>query len=159
MLHRESALLAISLEDRSLEIVDIITRKLVRKFFDIHNGNMGWQVFNERKTKSDRVLVKNQHTLYNDILRIARNLVETRENIKIESHPFHHIICDRFLLGWSKKKNFFLEKKIQNGRFSKSPILKIFLWKFHGLVLGLVELIDVKDIDVAQPIWSWGCPT
>jgi len=37
MLHRESALLAISLEDRSLEIVDIITRKLVRKFFDIHN--------------------------------------------------------------------------------------------------------------------------
>ena len=41
MLHRESALLAISLEDRSLEIVDIITRKLVRKFFDIHNGNMG----------------------------------------------------------------------------------------------------------------------
>ena len=48
MLHRESALLAISLEDRSLEIVDIITRKIVRKFFDIHNGNMGCQVFNER---------------------------------------------------------------------------------------------------------------
>ena len=34
--------------------------------------------------------------------------------------------------------------------FSKSPILKIFLWKFHGLVLGLVELIDAIDIDVAQ---------
>ena len=33
-------------------------------------------------------------TLYNDILRIARNLLETRENIKIESHPFYHIICD-----------------------------------------------------------------
>ena len=33
-------------------------------------------------------------TLYNDILRIARNLMETRENIQIESHPFHHIICD-----------------------------------------------------------------
>ena len=48
MLHRESALLAISLEDRSLEIVDIITRKIVRKFFDIHNGNMACQVFNER---------------------------------------------------------------------------------------------------------------
>ena len=26
------------------------------------------------------------HTLYNTILRIARNLLETRENIKIESH-------------------------------------------------------------------------
>ena len=25
--------------------------------------------------------------------------------------------------------------------------------KFHGLVLGLVELIDAKGIDLAQPIW------
>ena len=25
--------------------------------------------------------------------------------------------------------------------------------KFHGLVLGLVGLIDAKGIDVAQPIW------
>ena len=33
-------------------------------------------------------------TLYNDILRIARNLLETRENTKIESHPFYHIIYD-----------------------------------------------------------------
>ena len=49
MLHRESALLAISLEDRSLEIVDIITRKIVRKFFDIHNGNIGCQIFNESR--------------------------------------------------------------------------------------------------------------
>ena len=47
----------------------------------------------------------------------------------------------------------------QNRRFSKLPILKIFLWKFHGLVLGLVGLIDAKNIDVAQPIWSWVCPT
>ena len=45
-------------------------------------------------------------------------------------------------------------KKIQNGRFSKSPILKKFLRKFHKLVLGLVGLIDAKGIDVAQPIWS-----
>jgi hypothetical protein len=42
-------------------------------------------------------------------------------------------------------------------RFSKSPILKNFLWKFHGLVLGLVELIDAKGIDIVQPIWLWGC--
>jgi hypothetical protein len=42
--------------------------------------------------------------------------------------------------------------------FSKSPILKIFLWKFHG-PLGLVGLIDVKNIDVAQPIWLRDCPT
>ena len=39
----------------------------------------------------------------------------------------------------------------QNGRFSKSPILKIFSGKFHRLVLGLVGLIDAKGIDVAQP--------
>ena len=33
--------------------------------------------------------------------------------------------------------------------FSKSPILKMFLWKFHKLVLGLVELIDAKGIYLA----------
>jgi hypothetical protein len=43
-------------------------------------------------------------TLYNVILRISRNLLETRENIKIESHPFYHIICDWFSWGSSKKK-------------------------------------------------------
>ena len=44
-------------------------------------------------------------TLYNTILRIARNLLETRENIKIESHSFYHIICDRF--SWGSSKKFF----------------------------------------------------
>ena len=48
-----------------------------------------------------------------------------------------------------------MKKKIQvtdykNLRFLKSPILKIFLLKFHGLGLGLVRLIDAKGIDVAQ---------
>ena len=42
---------------------------------------------------------------------------------------------------------------LQNSRFSKSPILKIFFRKFSELVLGLVGLIDVKGIDVAQPFW------
>jgi hypothetical protein len=51
-----------------------------------------------------------------------------------------------------QKKSCFLKLEFQNGRlkklgFSKSPILKKNLRKFHGLVLGLVELIDV-----AQPI-------
>ena len=137
------------------------------------SGRSGWQPWVEfwslgRKLEislpSSYLLCAYYTTLYNDILRIARNLLETRENIKIESHPFHHIICDWFLLGWSKKKFFFLKKKskmadFQNGRFSKSPILKIFLWKFHGLVLGLLGLIDAKGIDLAQPIWPWGCPT
>ena len=37
----------------------------------------------------------------------------------------------------------------KKARFSKSPILEIFLRKFHGLVLGLVGLNDVKYINVA----------
>ena len=58
-----------------------------------------------------------------------------------------------------QKKNFFQEKKkskwpiFQNGHFSKSPILKFFLRKFHRSVLGLVGFIDAKGINVAQPIW------
>ena len=38
-------------------------------------------------------------------------------------------------------------------KLSTPPILKQILRKFQGLVLGLVELIDAKGIDVAQPIW------
>ena len=50
-----------------------------------------------------------------------------------------------------KKKFKMADSKILS--FSKSPILNIFFQKFHGLVLGLVELIDAKGIEVAQPIW------
>ena len=54
----------------------------------------------------------------------------------------------------TKQKIFFSRKQFKMAaskklRFSKSPILIIFLWKFHGLVLGLVGLIDAKGIDVA----------
>ena len=51
----------------------------------------------------------------------------------------------------AKKSNM---ADIQNDHFSKSPILKNFLSKYYGLVLGLIALIDAKGIDVAQPIWS-----
>ena len=33
-------------------------------------------------------------TLYNAILRIARNFLETRENIKISTHPSYHVNLD-----------------------------------------------------------------
>ena len=36
--------------------------------------------------------------------------------------------------------------------FPAPPILNIFSWKFHGLVLGLVELVEMKEIGVAQLI-------
>ena len=58
------------------------------------------------------------------------------------------------------KQNFFYfcEKKFKMAdskqlRFSKSPILNIFPQKFYRLVIGLIGLIDAKDIDVAQRIW------
>ena len=38
--------------------------------------------------------------------------------------------------------------------FPDPPILKIFSRQFYELVPGLVELIDVKGIGVAQFIWS-----
>ena len=41
----------------------------------------------------------------------------------------------------------------EKGHFSKLPIFNIFLRKFHGAVLGFVEFIDAKGIDIAQPIW------
>jgi hypothetical protein len=61
---------------------------------------------------------------------------------------------------WGKKKfKKNLKKKFKmadskKGHFPAPPILNFFSGKFHGLVLGLVELIDAKGIDVAQPIWS-----
>ena len=60
-------------------------------------------------------------------------------------------------MGMKQEKKYFKKKtfKMADSKklsFSKSPILNFFLWKFHGLVLGLVGLIDAKGIDVAQPI-------
>ena len=103
-------------------------------------------------------------TLYNAILRTARNFLETRENVKISTHPFCHINLGWFSWEWSKKKIFFLKKKFKmadskKAHFSKSPILKIFSRKSLRSVLGLVGLNDAKGINVAQRMWSWGCPT
>ena len=42
---------------------------------------------------------------------------------------------------------------LKKGQFPAPPILNIFSQEFHGLVLGLVELIDAKGIGVVQPIW------
>ena len=59
-----------------------------------------------------------------------------------------------------QKKIIFFAKKFQNGRLKKTdnwvfqPPLKAERLppKFHGLVLGLVEMIDAKGIAVAQSI-------
>ena len=70
-------------------------------------------------------LTKLECTLYNAILRTPRNFLETRENVKILTHPFYHINLSWFSWEWSKKKFFFFEKKIQNGRLKKSSFFKI----------------------------------
>ena len=55
-------------------------------------------------------------------------------------------------------------KKPQNGGLKKTEFFSIakaeqFPPKFHGLVLGLVEFIDAKGINLTQPIWLSGCLT
>jgi hypothetical protein len=57
---------------------------------------------------------------------------------------------------WKKKLKMADTKKLS---FSTSPKAEQFLPKFHGFVLGLVELIDANGINVTQPIWPSGCPT
>ena len=51
-----------------------------------------------------------------------------------------------------KKKKFKIadSKKLS---FSTYPKAEQFPPKFHGLVLGLIGLIDAKGIDFAQLIW------
>ena len=62
----------------------------------------------------------------------------------------------------AKKNNWKIEKMkfkmadSKKGHFSKSPILNIFLWKFYGLVLGLVDLIDAKGEFLVQGSDSGG---
>ena len=57
---------------------------------------------------------------------------------------------------WEKAKKKIFEKKNskwptqKKTHFPALPILKNFSSKFHGLVLGLVELIDAKGIGGAQ---------
>ena len=64
-----------------------------------------------------------------------------------------------------QKKIFFLKKKNpkwptqKNRVFQLPPKAEQLSPKFHELVLGLVELIDEKGIDVAHSIWLRHCLT
>jgi U3 small nucleolar RNA-associated protein 21 len=40
VLHRESSLMAIALDDLNIEIMDIVTRKIVRKFKNVHQNQL-----------------------------------------------------------------------------------------------------------------------
>ena len=54
-------------------------------------------------------------------------------------------------MGMKQKKN--QTGRLKKLRFSTPPILNFFFQKYQGLV----RLIDVKDIDMAQPIWLRDC--
>ena len=63
------------------------------------------------------------HTVHNLILCMARNFLETRENIKIFTHPFYRINLDLF--SWTGFFVFFWKKKkIQNGRLKKECVFR-----------------------------------
>ena len=47
--------------------------------------------FITRNVHHTKAELPQEGTLYNAILRIARNFLETREKIKILTHPFYHI--------------------------------------------------------------------
>ena len=65
---------------------------------------------------------------------------------------FHGDEAKNKFIFWKKKFKMAAFKK---GHFPAVPILNIFCENF----IGLVELIDTKGIDVAQPILASGCPT
>ena len=65
----------------------------------------------------------------------------------------------RGLIGHFKQKLAQIWIKFFIRGCSKLPHLKKFSRKFQELVLGFVGLIYAKGNGVAQPIWSWDCPT
>ena len=109
------------------------------------NSNLIWWLIFYKLTMKWMLHQRYVHTLYNAILRIARKFLETRENIKISTHPFYHINLGWFSWEWSKKF-FYFEKKnskwptqkklvFQNRQFSKSAILNFFLEKKNIFLL------------------------
>ena len=107
------------------------------------------------------------HTLYTVLqkYRHTRNFLETMVcNLQKFGPSLLSYKCWLISMGMKQKKKKKFAKKIskwptqKNWVFQPPPKAEQFLPKFHGLVLGLVGLIDAKGIDVAQCIWSWGCP-
>ena len=62
-------------------------------------------------------------TLYNIILHIARNFLETSENIKISNPSILPYKFGLIFMGMKQKKK--IEKKNQNGRLKKTEFFKI----------------------------------
>ena len=102
------------------------------------------------------LILRNTYT----VLHIFRQVLFGAENQGNHQNFEKSLLSYKFWLIFigMKQKNFFFEKKNSKWptkkklRFSTPPILNISFQKFHGLVLGLVGLIDAMGIDFAQPI-------
>ena len=88
--------------------------------------------------------------LYNVILRIARNLLKTSENIKILTCPFYCTNLDWFSWEWCKKKS--RKKKFKMANFSKCLFFKM---ANSQIVFAKILQIDpwVSKIDWCKGHW------
>ena len=84
-------------------------------------------------------------SLFSKILK-KPSIVQKKNYTSCENQGFCHWIFKK-----KKSKSKWPTKK---AHFPAPLILNIFSWNSHGLVLGLVELIDAKGIGLAQPVWS-----
>ena len=118
--------------------------------------------FFKKSCDSSKEFDSKLHTLYNVILRIARNFLETSENIKISTNPFYHINLDWFSWEWSKKNIFswkkkfcFIHMKISPNLYGKMDGLKFWCFPWfpensllcvilHYTVYVIYELINSK---------------
>ena len=93
---------------------------------------IGWNYF----WRNMNVQIQSYYTaLYNAILRIARNFLETRENIKISTHPYLPYKFGLIFMGMKQKKNFFSKRKYSKWAFFESAILNFFFEKKYFFFL------------------------
>ena len=88
---------------------------------------------------------------------VQRNITHSKEfaGNQAKHRNFHPSVLPYIFvlifMGMKQKKIKMADSKKLS--FSTSSKAEQFMPKFHGLVLGLVGLIDAKGIDVAQRIW------
>ena len=141
--------------------------KLLVLHFQLFGGFMngsGCEFTNSVKNPSlvpSKISLFDLDTLYNVILRIARNLLENKEDIKYLTQPFYHTNLDWFSLEWSKKKFFWRKKKFKMAdskklSFSTTPKSWAIVAKISQIGPWVTRVDWCKG---TQPIWLWGCLT
>ena len=120
-----------------------------------------WEVIYKTLTFVNLPIIDHLHTLYNVIVRIARNLLETRKNIKFESHSFYHIICDWFSWGCGKNILIFLKTQKTKQKKRELALLKnsVFLSRPFWISFCLIPMkISHKLCDRMNRTQFWCFP-